>query len=225
MKRRTVIGALAIAVEAGGIVDRLGRTWGSTPDERRRALPSDALLPFRHIQTDHAVTIAVSPDDVWPWLVQMGWGRAGWYTYRWVDRLFFPHNGPSSDVILPEFQTLSRGDHVPDGAPETGCHFVVEAVEPPRTLVLRSTTHLPPKVRGASMDWVWTYTLDPVADGTRLHLRSRLVLEPRRLRWLFRAGLGADFVMSRSHLRGIKARAEAARSSRIAARAMEAAHA
>lgn len=59
-----------------------------------------------------AITIDAPPEDVWPWVVQMGWGRGGWYTARWVDRLLFPANEPSATTVLPELQDLEVGDFV-----------------------------------------------------------------------------------------------------------------
>jgi hypothetical protein len=96
----------------------------------------------------------------------MGWHRGAWYTARWVDRLLFPANGPSAITILPEWQDLSVGDFVPDGAPETECGFVVEHLEPQCALVLHSTSHLPLAWRErhhAQLDWSWTFVLRP--DG------------------------------------------------------------
>jgi len=78
----------------------LGRMWGSTMEERRRRLPGDELIPDARIIGDHAIEIDTPVAAVWPWLVQVGWHRAGWYTYRWVDRLLFPDNLPSSDFIV-----------------------------------------------------------------------------------------------------------------------------
>ena len=75
---------------------------------------------------------------------------------------------------LPEFQCLAVGDHVPDGPPESGCYFVVERMEAPHLLVLRSHTHLPPKPDDAWLDWVWTWAIDDLEDGrVRVHLRTR----------------------------------------------------
>jgi hypothetical protein len=64
-------------------------------------LAGDEPLPEATALTTHAITIAAPPAAVWPWLAQMGWGRAGWYTYRWVDRLLFPANGPSANYLFP----------------------------------------------------------------------------------------------------------------------------
>jgi hypothetical protein len=161
------------------------------------------------VVTDHAIWIDAHPRDVWPWLVQMGWHRGGWYTYRWIDRLLFPANAPSADAILPAEQDLAVGDRIADGPPSTGCHFTVAMLEPSRLLVLRSHSHLPPWPVDAWLDWVWTYALTPTPDGrTRLHLRTRARLGPAWLAWAYRAGLWTDLVMARSHLRGITTRVE-----------------
>jgi hypothetical protein len=209
MRRRNVVAAFAVMLEAYGAFSYFGRTWGSTRAEREKALPPDELIPYPVFRTDHAITIDAPPHDVWPWLVQMGWGRAGWYTYRWVDKLLFPANGPSAERILRQYQSLAVGDVVPDGPPETRCQYVVEMLEPEALLVLRSHTHLPPKLRNAWMDWTWTYSLTPLPnDNTRLHVRVRGRVGPWWLALVYRAAIGADFVMGRSHLRGIKRRVE-----------------
>jgi hypothetical protein len=77
-------GAAAALAAVGGYAGlyRLGQTWGATEHERQQALAGDELLPDATAWTTHGITIAAPSDAVWPWLVQMGWGRAGWYTYR-----------------------------------------------------------------------------------------------------------------------------------------------
>ena len=116
--RATTVGIAGAAVAYAGL-HWLGRTSGTTVAERRLAAPGDDLVESPLVVTDHAVTVDAPPGAVWPWLVQMGWGRAGWYTARWVDRAFFPANGPSADRIHEEWQDLAVGDRVLDGAPET----------------------------------------------------------------------------------------------------------
>ena len=74
-----------------------GRTAGATRTERSEPLPGDALVDHPLVRTPHATTIHAPPDRIWPWLVQMGWHRGGWYTASWVDRLLFPANAPSAD--------------------------------------------------------------------------------------------------------------------------------
>jgi hypothetical protein len=207
------------ALALGGITGawalsyRLGQIAGSTLAERRRVLSGDDIVARPQIVTDHGVSIAAPQEDVWPWLVQMGWHRGGWYTARWVDRLLFPANDASADRIIPELQHLAVGDFVPDGPPESGTGFFVDALEPERHLVLHSRTHLPPGWAarfGAWIDWTWTFALTPLDDrGTRFLFRSRCRLGPR---WLAIAYwiviVPADFVMSRQMMRGLKTRAE-----------------
>jgi hypothetical protein len=213
MSRRTA--ALAAAAVAAGYatLQWLGRTYGATRAERRRALPGDELCADPEIVTTHAVTIDAPPERVWPWLVQMGWGRGQWYTARWVDRLLFPANGPSAETLVAEWQRLAVGDRILDGPPEAHCRFVVDDLDPPRHLVLHSREHLPPGWAdrfGAVIDWTWVFVLDRVDAGhTRFLFRTRVRLRP----WWVAAFylvviIPADFVMSRQMLRGVKARAE-----------------
>jgi len=168
------------------------------------------------VVTNRAVTIPVPPEQVWPWLVQMGWHRGGWYTARWVDRLVFAANWPSAARLIPELQRpLQVGDHIPDGPPGTAW-FVVDHVDPPHLLVLHSTTHLPASWRvrlGASIDWTWTFSLTPTREGgTRLLLRVRGQTRPWWLTAAYVAALvPADFVMASSMLAGINVRVQAVR--------------
>ena len=216
MTRRIGIGLAAVtgAAVAEATLVHLGRTYGSTPAERDMVIPGDELVLNPVVVTNHAITIDAAPEFVWPWVVQMGWGRAGWYTARWVDQLLFPNNGPAANEILPEWQTLRVGDFVPDGAPETKTGFIVDQLIPNRALVLHSTSHLPMSWREqkrAVLDWSWAFNLTPIDGGrrTRYLFRSRWTTSPW---WFTRGGwLGivpADFVMSRDHLHGIKQRAE-----------------
>jgi hypothetical protein len=217
------VGAAAALAAAGGYatVYRLGQTWGATAHEQQQPLAGDELLPEATALTTHAITIAAPASAVWPWLVQMGWGRAGWYTYRWVDRLLFPANGPSANQLLPEHQQLQVGDRVLDGPPEADCWFTVDQLEPDRLLVLRSTRHLPAswRQRGLGMDWIWSWHLSQPDPGrTRVIQRNRMRLDPA---WFQRAFLTAiipaDFIMARSHLRGLQRRVEATTVQPIAA--------
>lgn len=209
---KLALSTVATATAAEFALIQLGRTYGSTRHERAASLPGDDIVTGPTVVTDHAITIDAPPSAVWPWLVQMGWGRGGWYTARWVDRLLFPTNGPSADRIVPELQDIDIGTFIPDGAPETECGLYVEVLEPERALVLHSNSHLPKSWRQrADLDWSWAFVLTPLDDGvrTRFHFRSRWTTHP----WWFTTGglLGivpADFIMSRDMLHGVKTRAE-----------------
>lgn len=210
-RRKITLGTLLGVAAAEATLIRLGRTFGSTPEERSTPLPGDDIVPRPDVVTNHATTIDAPPEAVWPWLAQMGWGRGGWYTARWVDRLLFPANGPSAERVMPELQDLAVGDFIPDGAPDTKCGFIVERLEANHALVLHSTSHLPLTWRDrAELDWSWTFVLTPLEGGrTRFLFRSRWATAP----WWFTVGgwlavVPADFVMSRDMLRGVKERAE-----------------
>jgi hypothetical protein len=198
----------------------LGRRAGSTADERRVALPGDAVVPRPQLVTDHAITIDAPPERIWPWLTQMGWHRGGYYTPEWVDRLVFPQNWSSLSHLDPELiRELEVGDTIPDGAPGTAW-YVVDEVDAPRTLVLRSTTHVPPgwgERFGARIDWTWSIRLTELSDRrTRMHLRVRGRMAPRWFAALYVATIvPADFIMARGMLRGLKQRAESSASMRI----------
>ena len=221
VKRRTWRGRVLLslltlaAITEATLID-LGRSYGATAAERVAPLPGDKIITRPKVITTHAITIDVPPESVWPWLTQMGWHRAGWYTARWVDRLLFPANWPSADQLIPELQGVRIGSFIPDGPPETKCGFIVEDLDPGRTLVLRSTSHLPESWRmryGAALDWSWSFNLTPLDDGrrTRFSFRSRWITTPwwfTLFGWLI--VVPADFVMSRDMLRGIKERGERA---------------
>jgi hypothetical protein len=220
------VGLLGGAVAAYGSLQWLGRSYGATRAERLRSMPGDELCTDPGVVTTHAITIEAPSESVWPWLLQVGWGRGGWYTARWVDRLLFPANRPSADHLVPDLQGLAVGDRILDGPPEADCAFTVERLEPNRALVLRSRDHLPPgwKERfGATIDFTWAFLLDDLGEGrTRFTFRCRARTTPR---WVAAAYLAAmvpaDFVMSRQLLRGVRARAERtpspSRSSELAA--------
>ena len=209
--RRLGVAAVAVALGAFAVVQWLGRTSGSSTAERRDALPGDELVDRPSFVTNHARTLQADPDAVWPWLMQVGWHRGGWYTPRWVDVLLFPQNRPSASRLDPALaQELRVGDVVPDGPPGTA-EFVVERVERPRVLVLHSTTHVPVSWRGnwgAGIDWVWIFSLQALpGGGTRMLIRNRATVSPWWLRLAYSAALvPADHIMARGMLRGIDER-------------------
>jgi hypothetical protein len=127
--------------------------------EAQRPLPGDELVPDARIDWTHAVTIRARPAEIWPWLVQMGCRRAGWYSYDGLDN----HGVASAEQVVPELQKLEVGSILPMSATAQDL-FVVRAVEPEHALVLGDDA-------GAM---TWAFVLAPVHDGgTRLITRSR----------------------------------------------------
>ncbi len=107
---------------------RWWRTWGVRPVDSTTDLPGDDLVEGAQVTDTRGITIAAPPEAVWPWLVQMGYGRAGWYSYDKLDM-----RGSSADAIMPEHQGLAVGDIVPTD-PSGG--FEVRVLEANRALVL-----------------------------------------------------------------------------------------
>lgn len=215
--RPAVVGGVAALVGSAGayaVAHRLGATSGSTAAERARVLPGDELIDDPSLVTNHAATLGAPPERVWPWLTQVGWHRGGWYTPRWVDRLLFPGNWPSAERLDPTLvRDLVPGDRIPDGPPGTA-EFVVEVADPPHVLVLHSRSHLPPgwdTTHGTSLDWVWTFALDPAPGGrTRMLVRNRGRVHPTWLDLAYRAVIvPADHVMTRGMFRGLDERVSA----------------
>jgi len=197
--------ALAGVAAAGVAGERLYRrllrervlTWGATPDEVSRRLPGDELLEFPDVLATRAIEIDAPPSAIWPWLVQMGPGRAGAYTYDWIENLF-GLNMHSADRIVPEWQELTVGDVL--RAPKGGLGMRVEILEPERILSNRSEAG----------DWVWTFVLERRDGSTRLISRNRIAMKGasagQRLGMLVMEP--GSLVMERKMLLGIKDRAE-----------------
>ena len=186
---------------------RISKCWGTTASERVRELPGDELLPLAG-GTTYAITIAVPPQEVWQWLVQIGRGRGGFYTYTAIERLLGADIS-NLDRIDPSLQTLKPGDRI-WMTPETylgrlpGQFWGVREVQPERALVLERK---PPE---SSQRAIWSLVLEPSADGTtRLLDRHRSEPRPGLAGSLSDAfWLLGTLLMERGMLRGIKARAE-----------------
>ncbi|MGC5015705.1 hypothetical protein ACLQ2R_33500 [Streptosporangium sp. DT93] len=145
-----------------------------------------------------AVTVDAPPGAIWPWLVQMGSGRGGAYTYDWIENLF-GLNMHSADEILPQFQGLKADDVLPLGA--TGPRMRAQVVEAQQALVFQSEDG----------NWVWAFILRPEGETTRLISRNRIAAPDAgplgRLVTLLIMEPGS-LIMERKMLLGIKERAE-----------------
>ena len=196
---------LTLAVLYWFPVRRWMSRWGATPSDQSRVMAGDSLLGDPTYSGTMAVTVEAMPDDIWPWLAQIGYQRGGLYSYDWLDRLFGYLDRPSATRILPEFQHLAVGDAIPLGR---GPSWPVAVVEPGCALVLDMRNL-------GAFDWVWQFGLYPVDEKrTRLVTRSRVRTSTVWARLLTYAIEPAGFLMTRRMLLGVKARAEALRAGR-----------
>jgi hypothetical protein len=187
--------------------------WGVSGEEARRSLPGDELVPSPQMGYTRSVVIHAPAERVWQWLVQIGQGRGGMYSYDGLENL------AGCDIhtvgrILPELQELRLGELIRLGPKGYPC-FRVVAVELNRSLVLvgadpkteQVAAYVEEMPKGYSIA-TWQFFLDPVGDGTtRLFTRQRLAYSPE-LAAVWRITEPISFVMERKMLLGIKQRAE-----------------
>jgi hypothetical protein len=153
---RRILVALAVLAASVAVTQRLYRrylrewvlTWGATAEEAARRLPRDELLGNADIVATRAIEIDAPPSAIWPWLVQMGPGCGGAYTYDWIENLF-GLNMHSADRIVPEWQQLQVGDVLRNQEGRPGMR--VEILTPERGLANHSEAG----------DWVRTFALEP----------------------------------------------------------------
>ena len=187
--------------------------WGAADDELADAMPGDGEVPGPQFAITRAVSIAAPPGAVWPWIVQIGYHRAGWYAHD----LFDNDDIPSAETILPEFQHLEIGQVIGEEG------FAVRELDPSRHLVL--AFHYP-KTQWVIKQGIWPkfghcsmcLQLRPVQDGarTRLVYRVRIAAPPLGRVLMLAWFEPADFVQSRKMLTGIKRRAETHNIARLA---------
>ena len=170
--------------------------WGATEDEADGAVAGDDLMPAAGIVTTRVVEIEAPPSAIWPWLVQMGPGRGGAYTYDWIERRagMDIHN---VDQIVPELQNLAVGDEIE----MPGYKMRVERLDPERAMVIRSS----------SLAWLWAFELRPTDGHTRLISRNSFDTSKLRAQdWLAYPVIEpGSWLMERKMLLTIKQRAEA----------------
>jgi hypothetical protein len=193
----------------------------------QQTLPGDDRTPHPRLQSTRAVTIDAPPEQVWPWLMQMGIGRAGFYTHDWVERLMFRaryvEGRHSATRIHPELPPLTVGDTVPMGA---GVFAPVSEVEPYRHLVAQETfvlrplpggmTRLITRYRGMGFVSPAAHAIRPDAGPVPRLIRFAVLRIPGMdlaLRALdFFVADPLHHYMETGMLTGIKARAEGRRS-------------
>jgi hypothetical protein len=171
-------------------------TWGSTDAEVATAMPGDEVVGRPSFNATRAVSIVAPPECIYPWLIQMGVGRAGWYSYDLLDNLA----RPSATVILPQHQQIEVGDVVP---------MSPDGKQGMRVLDFRQDSWLLWWDGVGDCTWVWS--IEPGEDGTA-RLVSRVRMQYRWLSPSILFGLLVEFfdlIMMRRAMLGIKQRAEA----------------
>jgi hypothetical protein len=210
MRSRYVVGVTALGGAAAAYI-LLARPrqlrWGATGQESGEPLPGDDLIADADLTATRAITVRAPAGRVWPWIVQLGQGRGGFYSYDFLENLV-GCDIHSTDRVVPEWQDVGVGDEV-RLAPQVG--LTVACVEQGRSLVLRGG--VPMGHSAPPYDFTWAFVLKGESDGsTRLLVRERYGYT-RRWAWLLvEPAAAVSFVMSQRMLRGIRDRAEATRS-------------
>lgn len=215
------IGRIKVHLLSGPLLRGHRRTWGATEEEVRQSWPGDELLPDPAWSVTHAVTIDAAPQDVWPWLAQLGQGRGGFYSFERLENLIGCRM-QNTDRILPAHQDIAAAGEV-RLAPQAALE--VARVEPGRDLVLVAAAPTPEDQAGRAGEGPttaagdrprrgarWSFHLRPVEGGStrlveRLAFRSGQSWQER----LFSSAAlmePVSFVMSQEMLRNIKALAE-----------------
>ena len=207
----------------------LRRTWGVDPEETGRELPGDDLVPDAQLVETRGIDILATPSAVFPWLLQMGYGRGGWYSYDQMDT-----KNPSADRVMPDLQHLEVGDVMPTWP---GGGLIVRGIDPDRSLALYLDSDVvkaqqsageqaPDEAEaGGAKAWggkggatmpefkaSWVFVLEPTEDGTGTRVIERLrawtpdPATPHKLALpMFGVGI---FLMTRKQLLGLKERVE-----------------
>ena len=173
--------------------------WGSTDHEIASAMPGDSMLPRAQFVSTRSITIDAPPHAVWPWLVQVGCGRGGFYSNDLLDNL----GRPSAATIVADLQHLEVGQWIPmspSSTPTEKTAFRVDSFEVASWLLWAKP----------DSTWAWRLTETP-SGGTRLVTRIHAVYDwshPLMAAFGFVLMEFGDFAMMRRMLRGIRARAE-----------------
>ncbi len=203
MFKKMGIGLAILGGTAFGLFLRFYRPWhsrwGATDEEVKLPMPGDELIEMPTFNVTRAITIRARPEEIWPWIVQIGYGRAGFYSYDLLDNL----GKPSADCIIPELQHIEVGTWIPmSGKVSEETAFRVVAFEPNRWMLWN---------KAAS---TWSWKLIPIDDeSTRLIIRLKCYYRwarPTIVTDLILMEIG-DFPMMHRLMLGIKQRAEKSR--------------
>ncbi len=189
-----VIGVIAIVLLMPSI-DRLG----ASQQEISASLPGDELVLSPNIGYTRAVTVNASPEQIYPWIVQIGADPGGWYSYDWFETNILRCPNTNADRIHEEWQDLKVGGQVkmcPDEKMPPA--YKVARMDPDQAIVLGHQD-------GDKWVEVWQFVMVPQADGTtRLVIRSRSEMGG----WFWNIMRPGEFIMMHGMMQGIKERAE-----------------
>lgn len=210
----SVAGAAAVgaALATSPVLRRIYNRWGATPDEVAADMAGDELVPFARMTSTRAITIAAPPEEVWRWLVQIGQGRGGFYSYDRLPNLIGCRIH-STDRIEADLQQIAIGDQI-RLAPGRAPSYRVARIDPPRGLALVGADPDtgrpgPTPSRPDEPGFTWQWSLRPLHDGTHTRLVARQRYSfPRRQSLLWHVVEPIDFVMEHRMLLGLQTRAE-----------------
>lgn len=171
----------------------------TTNAEKSRRLPGDDIVASPNIESTHAVSINAACRIVWPWIVQIGQGRGGFYSYTILENLLGCEM-KNADRVHPQWQSLSVGDPV----------SIHPRVEPLTVALLEPESHLVLKQRNRNFTWTWAFYVRAAggADSSRLLVRTRLRSNGALKIVLYPVMTLGHYVMERKMLLGIKRRSE-----------------
>jgi hypothetical protein len=170
--------------------------WGATGAEITGPVAGDHLLPDARLVATRSIDLEAEPSEVFPWLEQIGFGKAGWYSYDWIDNL----GRRSADRIHPEWLGVEVGDPIPGGP----IHFDAAVVDRPHAFVLSLPTQ---RVLWHQIDFVLAFDLRESPEGTRLVSRVRSTIDGPLGRIIERWFLGpGDGIMVRKQLLNLQQR-------------------
>ncbi len=189
-----VIGMVAIVL----LMPSMDR-WGATQDEISGSFTGDELVPSPRISYTRAISINAEPEEIYPWIVQLGAEKGGMYSYSWFETNILQCELINADRIHPEWQSLKVGDQMKmcpgiSGPPP----YEIAILKPDQSIIMGH------KENGAWIE-VWQFNLVPQNDGTtRLVIRSRNAAQG----WFWDVIRPGEFIMMRGMMFGIKERAE-----------------
>lgn len=203
VRRALVLGGGAVAAFSAVTFRTAYLHWGAATHETTEQLAGDELIPDPGLVSTRAITIEVPPEDVWPWVAQLGQGRGGFYSYDWLENLF-GCEVQSAESVVPKWQDPHPGD-------EFRLHpkvvLRVASVDPGESLVVEGRGR--PGEPAPPYDFTWSFVVQPHPHGaTRLLVRERYGYRKPWSAAAVEPLAAASALMSRRMLLGIRERAE-----------------